>query len=276
MRIRGIKQGPSLDKAAKLLKKPKAKRPGANKQRWRDPVRPTSKEKGDELEHRVAELFKRRGYSVELNVMIKSPAGHRSEIDVIAKSGLPWRRPWYIECKNYSKPLPLHSIAKFKEVLVQNQLPLSRGLLITTATLSPRVRAAGIRVWDGEELIRAEAQTARSRRLRAWLRVAAAAGGVYAAVILAAPAAASLQEDGWLPDVLSRPMGGPDAAGGMFGRSPLDLAIDQSRWWARAGAAAAGACSEAMPEEARKAAEELGEGASVLVRRVRRLVGAEE
>jgi hypothetical protein len=148
----------------------------------------TSYEKGGQLERRVANLFRLKGYQVRTNVLIRNSRGHLSEIDVVASPRWPWRATQYIECKNYSRPLPLHSVANFKEVLLQNSLPLNQALLVTTAKLSPRVRAAGIRVWDGKQLKEAEIRTAQ-QVARVWYwKAAMLLGGSYVVLLLFTPA----------------------------------------------------------------------------------------
>ena len=103
--------------------------------------------------------------------MLRDSNGNLSEIDVVAG----WPFKVYIECKNYSGPVPLEMVSKFKvcmcvfvyvchfalrthcvafgkSVLELNNIPLRRGLFVTTSTYTPRARTIGIRTMDGKEL----------------------------------------------------------------------------------------------------------------------------
>jgi hypothetical protein len=63
----------------------------------------------------------------------------------------------YVECKSYSKrSVPLSDVAKFKEVLVQNNIPPSAGLFVSNGPYVPRAYNVGIRLVDGKELKRWE------------------------------------------------------------------------------------------------------------------------
>jgi hypothetical protein len=63
-------------------------------------------------------------------------------------------------------------VAKFKEVLQLNGIPVSRGLFITSSTFSPRARHIGVACLDGEEFAALE-----SRGLwRLWARRGLALG----------------------------------------------------------------------------------------------------
>lgn len=109
----------------------------------------TSKERGDALESRVARILEREGrWRVRTNVRAKDRHGNVSEFDVVAG----FLRPLYVECKNYSRPVPLSDVAKFKEVLQLNRIPLGRGLFVTTATYTPRCAHVGLRLLDGAAL----------------------------------------------------------------------------------------------------------------------------
>ena len=71
---------------------------------------------------------------------------------------------------NLSSPLYRsdQDVAKFKEVLVLNDIPISRGIFITSSTFSPRARFVGIKCIDGEEF------TALEKRGHFWARLRAA------------------------------------------------------------------------------------------------------
>lgn len=117
----------------------------------------TSYDKGQALEARVEELFRNLGWKhVERNVRVKDERGLWSELDVVAGR---WFKI-YIECKNFDKPIPLEEVAKFKEVLRLNSIPLWRGLFVTAGTYGPRSTYTGVRTWDGEQLERWESRAA--------------------------------------------------------------------------------------------------------------------
>lgn len=126
----------------------------------------TAKELGDALEMRVERLFRKLGkLSVRRDVKLVDGHGNASQIDIVY--GMLW--PTYVECKNYQtsgKSVPLSDVAKFKEVLTLNGIPLHRGLFITTTGYVPRALTIGIRTLDGEQLMEWEkAALRRARRL---------------------------------------------------------------------------------------------------------------
>ncbi len=113
----------------------------------------TAKEKGDRLEWRVVNLYKKLGkWNVKHDVTLKDKNGNTSQIDVVY--GLLYRK--YVECKNYSGPVPLEMVAKFKEVLQLNGISPRRGVFITTSTYAPRSTTIGIKTIDGTQLQRME------------------------------------------------------------------------------------------------------------------------
>lgn len=123
----------------------------------------TTKDKGDRLERRVERVLSGLGHTpVRRNVIIKDGNGNRSEIDLVAGRWF----PLYVECKNYSHPVPLEQVAKFKEVLALNHIPIRRGLFVTTATFTPRATTIGVETWDGAKLRRMERRAALYRLLR--------------------------------------------------------------------------------------------------------------
>jgi hypothetical protein len=108
-----------------------------------------SKEKGDQFEKRVQRLLQRAGkWRVRRDVVLRDKFGNISQIDLTY--GL--LRTTYVECKNYSGPVPLEMVAKFKEVLALNNVPLSRGLFVTSSNYVPRATTIGVRTIDGNEL----------------------------------------------------------------------------------------------------------------------------
>lgn len=77
----------------------------------------TTKEKGDRLEKRVEDLYRKMGkFNVTRNVVLKDGYGNISQIDVTY--GIFFKK--YIECKNYTGTVALENVAKFKEVLLLN------------------------------------------------------------------------------------------------------------------------------------------------------------
>ncbi len=156
---------------------------------------------------------------VQRNVILKDSHGNRSEIDVVA--GPPWQRT-YIECKAYhgsGSSVGLEEVAKFKEVLALNGIPLRSGLFITTTGYVPRARTTGLRTLDAEQLLAWEAALAWEGRARraAWLLLKAAA-----ALSLAALAAASL------------PAESAEGAAQLLGSSASELLQEARSGW-RAG-----------------------------------------
>eukprot|EP00939_MAST-03C_sp_MAST-3C-sp1_P001206 g1206.t1 len=105
---------------------------------------------GNRFEERVTKMFRMLGKkNIRRNVLLADSRGHRSEIDItfgrVVKT--------YVECKFYSsQPVPLKDVAKFKEVLLQNKIPVSAGLFVTNSTYVPRAYGVGIRLVDGVEL----------------------------------------------------------------------------------------------------------------------------
>lgn len=81
-------------------------------------------------------------WNVKRNLTLIDKFGNISQIDV--RYGLFFKK--YIECKNYSgKPVPLEDVAKFKEVLKLNNIPISRGIFITTSYYVPRASTSFIK-----------------------------------------------------------------------------------------------------------------------------------
>ena len=111
----------------------------------------TTRQHGDILEKRVVKILEREGRSaIQRNVFFKDKHGNRSEIDIVY-GNFPWNKR-YIECKHYSRPVPLSDVAKFKEVLRLNDIPLRQGIFVTTATFTPRSEHVGVALVNGEEL----------------------------------------------------------------------------------------------------------------------------
>ena len=113
----------------------------------------TSKELGDVLELRVARIARLLGYrNIRRNVLLIDKNGNKSEVDVVF--GLFF--PIYVECKNYSKSgtsVGLEEVAKWRMVLELNNIPLRRGLFITTSSFSPRATTIGIKCLDKNDLL---------------------------------------------------------------------------------------------------------------------------
>jgi len=119
----------------------------------------TTKQLGYILEARVVRMFRRMGkYNIKRNVLVRDANGNLSEFDVTY--GYIFRR--YIECKNYTHPVPLEAVAKFKEVLKLNGIPVRHGIFITTSTFTPRATTIGVNTIDGAQLKKME----KSARIR--------------------------------------------------------------------------------------------------------------
>lgn len=125
----------------------------------------TTKQKGDALEIRVAQILRKDGEAnVQRNKILIDSNGNRSEIDVTF--GRIWKTT-YVECKNYDHgPVPLKDVAKFKEILSQNKIPIRNGLFVTTSRFVPRAHHTGVRLVDGQALKVWEQDVER----RAWRR----------------------------------------------------------------------------------------------------------
>lgn len=109
----------------------------------------TSKQRGDQLELRVASMFKKMlKLNVQRHQILRDHHGNISEIDVTY--GYFFKK--YIECKNFTGPVPLEYVAKFNEVLKLNRIPPSKGIFITTSYYTPRATTIGIKTIDGEQL----------------------------------------------------------------------------------------------------------------------------
>ncbi|KAF2070458.1 hypothetical protein CYY_008223 [Polysphondylium violaceum] len=94
-------------------------------------------------------LDNRLAFNIKRNVILKDKNGNISEIDIVY--GFIFKK--YIECKCYtSQPVPLKDVAKFKEVLLMNNISPHQGLFFTTSTYVPRASTIGILTIDGEQL----------------------------------------------------------------------------------------------------------------------------
>ncbi|KAK8831428.1 hypothetical protein WA577_000515, partial [Blastocystis sp. JDR] len=120
-------------------------------------------------------MLKKRGHiNIKLNQRVKDKNGNLSEFDIVY--GWPVRH--YVECKNYSHPVKLEMVAKFKEVLRLHHIPKSRGLFVTTSTYTPRATTIGITCIDGAGLERLE-KTALTALITKYLIILCAAAGGY-------------------------------------------------------------------------------------------------
>lgn len=73
----------------------------------------TTVDTGKQLEERVARMLRKRGHiNIKMNQRIKDKNGNWSEFDIVY--GWPIRH--YVECKNYSHPVKLEMVAKFKVI----------------------------------------------------------------------------------------------------------------------------------------------------------------
>ena len=149
-------------------------------------VAKTTVDAGKQLEERVAKMLHKRGHiNIKMNQRIKDKNGNWSEFDIVYG----WPIKHYVECKNYSHPVKLEMVAKFKvkfvffryfqEVLRLHHIPRSRGLFVTTSTYTPRATTIGITCIDGAGLERLE-KSATSYLLMKCLIVLLCGGGSYA------------------------------------------------------------------------------------------------
>lgn len=136
----------------------------------------TTYDTGKELENRVARMLKKRGHiCIKQNQRVKDRNGNWSEFDIVYG----WPVKHYVECKNYSQPVKLEMVAKFKEVLRLHRIPKSRGLFVTTSTYTPRATTIGINCIDGAGLERLE-RTAFTAKMTKYLIVCICGVGSYA------------------------------------------------------------------------------------------------
>lgn len=74
-------------------------------------VAKTTVDAGKQLEERVAKMLHKRGHiNIKMNQRIKDKNGNWSEFDIVYG----WPIKHYVECKNYSHPVKLEMVAKFK------------------------------------------------------------------------------------------------------------------------------------------------------------------
>lgn len=111
--------------------------------------------KGIKFEKKICKLFERLGKkNIKHNVQLRDKFGNLSQIDVVY--GYFFKT--YIECKFYHQDhaVPFEDVAKFKQVLILNNINPSRGIFITTSYFTPRCSTIGIKTIDGEELKKLE------------------------------------------------------------------------------------------------------------------------
>ncbi len=78
-------------------------------------------------------------------------------------------------------------VAKFKEVLTLNNIPIRYGIFITSSTFSPRARFVGIKCIDGEEFAALERRSTWWPRIRLVLCVLLYGGVAVAHFLSATP-----------------------------------------------------------------------------------------
>jgi hypothetical protein len=123
----------------------------------------SSYKKGLSFEKRIVKMFKRLGYwNVKHNVTLRDKFGNISQIDLT----FGFFRTFYVECKAYENSVKLEEVAKFKEVLNLNGIPLSRGIFITTSSFVPRAKTIGVKTIDGVELKELEKKSKRKSRTK--------------------------------------------------------------------------------------------------------------
>lgn len=114
-------------------------------------------ERAVELELRVAELFKNRGYEARHNVWLKGRSGVKHQIDVYAV----YRAPLHVdrivvECKAYGRPVDKDRVMKLAQVV--QDLGVEKGILVTTSRFTSAAiataRGLNIDLWDAATLAR--------------------------------------------------------------------------------------------------------------------------
>lgn len=134
------------------------------------------------LEKDVAKQFRRLGYRTKRGHFLyfkRNRVKHKSEIDVYASKWFGLKR-MYIECKAYKcKPIPLKEMAKFRIVLIQNGIPVSRALFVYKGKEpSARCNHVGVEIISFDELVRVVNRVVWKRRL-IWLGLAVAGCSYY-------------------------------------------------------------------------------------------------
>ncbi len=115
----------------------------------------TAKQKGGDLEQRVAAHFVRAGYEVQSNVILTGRSGGRHEIDVLAtkRDGLVTFR-LMVECKHQGAPVSKDVVAKTK--LVRDDCAIDKAMIVCPAGFAlgagQQARDLGIDLWQGREL----------------------------------------------------------------------------------------------------------------------------
>ena len=136
----------------------------------------TTVDAGKALEDRVARMLKKRGHiCIKQNQRVEDSYGNWSEFDIVYG----WPIKHYVECKNYSHPVKLEMVAKFKEVLRLHRIPKSRGMFVTTSTYTPRATTIGILCIDGAGLERLEKTAATASIIKSLIFVICGGGSYF-------------------------------------------------------------------------------------------------
>ena len=78
----------------------------------------TTVDAGKQLEERVARMLRKRGHvNIKMNQRVKDRNGNWSEFDIVYG----WPIKHYVECKNYSNPVKLEMVAKFKVIIINKR-----------------------------------------------------------------------------------------------------------------------------------------------------------
>lgn len=113
--------------------------------------------RGRALETVVADLFRARGYAVEVNVIRRGRSGARHELDVLAvrDDGLV-SATVAVECKNRAAPIDTEVVARAR--MLRDDLGVSEVLVVAPGGWGPAAGAAaaegGVTLWGGDELSR--------------------------------------------------------------------------------------------------------------------------
>lgn len=119
------------------------------------PPPPTRREKGSELEQKVAHFLQTLGYSTTTNVVLTGRSGATHEIDVLAeKSDELATRRVAVECKAWAHPIEKDVVAKFHYVL--GDLGIGEGIVACLSGYRTGAEAAaremGVMLWGPDEL----------------------------------------------------------------------------------------------------------------------------
>lgn len=110
---------------------------------------------GKKLEEFVEKILNVQGFKTNCRVRLSGKSGAKHEIDILAEKKTPKRKLILaVECKNYSRPVPIKDIRDFVDKLRDLRIPT--GIFATASYFSKDARqyaeSHGIELWDAEKL----------------------------------------------------------------------------------------------------------------------------